>query len=156
MHRFIPSHLQLSYASSCSWYAEACGKAVVLKQLASTPWKSNPTKGNLSSFHKASNKCVSILRRARKEHLSNHKSELSNLSPSSKSCWHLVKPVSGVCSSSIRTLTSNGRTADTAHEKAECLISVFASKPCVRKPSLSVPTLPSHTQLLLDSVSFFS
>ena len=55
---------------------------------------------------------------------------------------------------SIPSLTSNGRTADTAREKAECLNSVFASKSCVRNPSLSGPTLPSHTQLSLNSVSF--
>ena len=37
---------------------------------------------------------------------------------------------------------------------AECLNSVFACKSCVSNPSLSVPTLPSHTQLFLESVSF--
>ena len=31
---------------------------------------------------------------------------------------------------------------------------MFASKFCVLNPSLSLPTLPSHTQLFLDSVSF--
>jgi len=31
---------------------------------------------------------------------------------------------------------------------------VFAAKSCVQNPSLSVPTLPSRTQLSLDSVSF--
>ena len=35
-------------------------------------------------------------------------------------------------------------------EKVLCL----AFKSCVPNPSLSVPTLPSHTQLFLDSVSF--
>ena len=54
------------------------------------------------------------------------------------------------------SLTSNGRTADTAREKAECLNSVFASKSCVRNPSLSLPTSPSCTQLSLDSVFFSS
>ena len=78
----------------------------------------------------------------------------SNLSPSSKSWWHPIKSVSGVCPPSIPSLTSNGHTADTAREKAECLNSVFVSKSCVRKPSLSVPTLPSHTQLSVNSVSF--
>jgi len=52
--------------------------------------------------------------------------------------------------------TSNGCTADTAREKAECLNSMFASKYCVRNSSLSVPTLPSCTQLSLVSVSFSS
>ena len=80
-HRFIPSRLQLSYPSSCKWYTEDCGKEVVLNQLAFTSWKANPTEGNLSSFHKARNKCVSTLRRARKQHLSNLKSGLSNPSP---------------------------------------------------------------------------
>ena len=144
-HRFIPSSLQLSNPSSCPWFTEACGKAAVLKQLAFTSWKANLTEGNLSSFHKAQNKCVSPLRRARK-HLSNLKSELSNLSPSSKSGWCLVKSVSGVCSPSIPSLTSNGRTADTSREKAKCQNSLFVSKSCVPNPSLSVPTLPSRTQ----------
>ena len=154
IHRFIPSRLQLSYPSSRPWFTEACGEAVVLKQLAFVSWKANPTEGNLSSFHKARNKCVSTLRRARKQHLSHLKSELSILSPSSKSWWHLIKSVSGVSSPTIPSHTSNSRTADTAREKAECLNSVFASKYCVQNPSLSVPTLPSHTQLSLDSVSF--
>ena len=104
MHKFIPSRLQLFYPSSRPWYTETCGKAVVLKQLAFASWKANLTEGNLSSFHKARNKCVSTLRRDRKHHLSNLKSELSNLSPSSKSWWHLVKSVSGVCSPSIPSL----------------------------------------------------
>ena len=52
------------------------------------------------------------------------------------------------------SLTSNGRTADTTREKAECLNSVFASKSSFKNPSLSLPTLPSRTQLSLDSVSF--
>ena len=120
-HRFIPSHLQLSNSSFRPWYNEACGEAVVLKQLAFASWKANPTESNLSSFHKARNKCVSTLRRARTQHLSNLKSELSNLSPSSKSWWRLIKSVSGVCSPSIPSLTSNGRTADTTREKTECL-----------------------------------
>ena len=64
-----------------------------------------------------------------------------------------MKSVSGVCSPSIPSLPSNDCTAETAREKAECLNSVFASKSCVRNPSLSVPTLPSHNQLSLDSVS---
>ena len=156
MHRFIPSRLQLSYPSSRPWFTEACGEAVVLKQLAFASWKANLTEGNLSSFHKAQNKSVSTLRRARKQHLSKLKSELSNLSPSSKCWWCQIKSVSGVCSPSIASLTSTGRTADTAREKSECLNSVFASKYCVRNPSLSVPTLPSHTQLSLDSVFFSS
>ena len=84
------------------------------------------------------------------------KSELSNLSHSSKSWWGLIKSVSDVCFTSIPSLTSNGHTADTAPEKAECLNSVFASKSCVQNPLLTVPTLPSHTQLSLDSVSFSS
>ena len=59
MHRFITSHLQLSYPSSHPWYTEACGEAVGLKQLAFASWKTNPTEGNLSSFHKASQQvCV--------------------------------------------------------------------------------------------------
>ena len=66
----------------------------------------------------------------------------------------LVNSVSGVCSPSILSLTSNGCTADTARYKAEYLNSVFASKFCVPNQSLSVPTLSSHTQLFLDSVSF--
>ena len=65
MHRLIPSHLQLSYPSSRPWITEACGEAVV-KQLAFASWKANPTEGNLNSFHKARNKCVSTLRRAKK------------------------------------------------------------------------------------------
>ena len=97
---------------------------------------------------------MSTLRRARKQHLSHLKSELSNLSPLSKSWWHLVQSVSGVCSPYIPSLTSNGRTDDNAHEKAECLNSLFASNSSVPNPLLSIPTLPSHTQLFLDSVSF--
>ena len=62
MHRFIPSHLQLSYLSSRSWYTESCGEAVVLKRLAFSSWKANPTEGNLRSFHKACSKCVSTLK----------------------------------------------------------------------------------------------
>ena len=85
MPRFIPSRRQLSYPSSRPLFTEACGEAVGLKQLAFASWKANPTDGNLSSFHKAQNKCVSTLRRARKQHLPNLKSEISNLSPFSKS-----------------------------------------------------------------------
>ena len=154
MQRFIPSRLQLSYPSSHPWFTEACGEAVVLKQHAFASWKVNPTEGNLSSFHKARHKFVSTLRRARKQHLSHLKSDLSKLSPSSKSWWCPVKSVSGVWSPSIPSLTSNGLTADTAREKAECLNSEFADKSCVQNPSLSLPTLPSCTQLSLDSVSF--
>ena len=128
MHRFIPSRLQLSYPSSRPWFTEACGEAVVLKQFVFASWKANPSEGNLSSFHKVQNKCVSTHRRARKQHLSHLKSELSNLSPSSKYRWHLIKSVAGVCSPLIPSLTLNGRTADNAHEKAECLNSVFAAK----------------------------
>ena len=135
MHGFIPSHLQLSYPSSNPWYTEGCGEAVVLKQLAFTSWKAIPTEGNLSSFHKARKQCMSTLRRARKQHLSNLKAELSNLSPSSKSWWHLIKSVSGGCSPSIPSLTSNGHTADTTREKAECLNSAFAEKSCFRNHS---------------------
>uniref|UniRef100_UPI00358E57F0 phosphatase and actin regulator 1-like isoform X2 n=1 Tax=Myxine glutinosa TaxID=7769 RepID=UPI00358E57F0 len=40
---------------------------------------------------KLTRKCVSTLRRARKQYLSTLKTELSNLSPSSKSWWRLVK-----------------------------------------------------------------
>ena len=99
------------------------------------------------SFHKARNKCVSTLRRARKQHLSNLKSEPSKLSPSSKSWWRLIKSVSGVCSPPSPLLPQMATLA-------ECLNSVFASKSCVRNPLLSVPTLPSHTLLSQDSVSF--
>ena len=69
--------------------------------------------------------------------------------------WGFFQLDSGsVCSPSIPSLPSNGRTADTAREKAQCLNSMFASKSCVQNPSLSVPTLPSRTQLSLDFVSF--
>ena len=139
MHRFIPSRLQLSYPSSLPWFTEDCGEAIVQKQLAFASWKANPSEGNLSSFHKAWNKCVSTLRRGREQHVSNLKSELSNLSPSSKSWWCLVRSVSGVCSPSIPSLTSNGRTAETTREKAEFLNWVFAAKSCVQNPSLSLP-----------------
>ena len=62
--------------------------------------------------------------------------------------------VSGVSSPSISSFTSNGTTADSTFEKAECLNYVFASKSCVPNPFLSVPIIPSHTQLLLNSVFF--
>ena len=117
MHRFIPSRLQLSFTSTRPWYTEACSEAVVLKELGFASGKANPTEGNLSSFHKALNKCVFTLRRDRKQQLSHLKSELSNLSPSYKSWWHLVKSVADVCSPTIPSLTSNGLTADTAREK---------------------------------------
>ena len=93
------------------------------------------------------------LGRARKQHPSNLKSELSSLSPSSKSWWCLIKCVSGGCSPSI---TSNGHTADTAREKAECLNSVFVAKYCVQNPSLFVPTLPRYPHLFLNYVSLTS
>ena len=116
MHRFIPSRLQLAYPSSHPWFTEACGEAVVLKQLAFASWKANPTEGNLSSFHKAQNKCVSTLRRARKQHLSHLKSELSNLSPSSKSWWHLCADDSTLCRTichpSDRKAAASSLTAD--------------------------------------------
>ena len=156
MHRFISSRHQLSYPSSRQCFTDACDEAVVLKQLAFASRKANPTEGNHSSFHLAWNKCMSTLRRARKQHHLNPKSELSNFSPSSKSWYHLIKSVSGICSPSIPSLTSNGHTADSAHEKAECLNSVFASKSCVQNSSLSAPTLPSRTQLFLDSCVLFS
>ena len=57
---------------------------------------------------------VSTLRKDRKQHISLLKSELFNLSPYSKSWWRLVKSISGICSPSIPSLTSNGRTADSA------------------------------------------
>ena len=60
--------------------------------------------------------------------------------------------VCGVCSPSVLSLSSNGSTADSAREKAECLNSVFASKSCAPNPSLSVSILPCHTPLLLDCV----
>ena len=99
---------------------------------------------------------MSTLRRARKHHLSNLRNELSNLSPSSKTLWPLVKFVSGVCSPSIPSLTSNGTTADSAHEKAECLNSVFASQSCIPNLSLSCsrslyppfPVVPNCSQTL--------
>ena len=132
MHRFIPSRLQLSYPSLRPWFTEACGEAVVLKQLAFASWKANPTEGNLSSFHEARNKCVSTLRRARKQHLSHLKPKLSNLSPSSKSWWCQITFVSLLCSPSIPSLTSNGSTADTTREKAECLNSaVWWERSCL-------------------------
>ena len=105
-------------------------------------WNANPTQGNHSSFQKAQNKCVSPLRRARKQHLSHLKSEFSNLSPSSKSWWRLIKSVSVVCSSSIPSLISNGRTADTASEKAECLNSWFAANSCVQTRHFLYPHYP--------------
>ena len=88
MHRFIPSRLPLSYPSSRPWYTDTYGEAVALKQLAFASWKANPTEGNLGSFHKARNKYVSTLRKARKQHLSNLKIELSNFS-SSRTWGHL-------------------------------------------------------------------
>jgi len=56
----------------------------------------------------------------------------------------------------IHSLTAKGTTANSAREKAECLNSVFASKSCVPNPSrsLSIPNLPSCTQLLLNYLSF--
>ena len=45
-------------------------------------------------------------------------------------------------------------TADNAREKAQCLNIVFASKYFIPNPLLSVDTLPTHTQLFLDSMSF--
>jgi len=99
-----------------------------MKQLAFSSWKANLTQGNLSTFHKTRNKCVSTLRRARK-HLSNLKNELSNLSPSCITWWHLVKSVSGVCSPSIPSFSSNGITAD---------------PPCVRRRNTSIRCLLPH------------
>ena len=107
---------------------------------------------------------MSTLRRARKQHLSNLKSELSNLSPTSKSWWHLVKSVSSGYSPSNPSNIApppacsllHHTTTKSAREKADCLNSVFASKYCVPNPSLSAHTLPSRTQLSLDSVSFCS
>ena len=58
MYRFIPPCLKLSCPSSHSWSSESCGDAVVLKQLAFSSCETNPTEGNLRSFHKARNKCV--------------------------------------------------------------------------------------------------
>ena len=101
MHRLIPSYLQTQYQSSHPWYTESCGEAVALKQLTFSSWKASLNEGNLGSFHKARNKCVSSLRRARKQHLSNLKIELTNLSPSSKTWWRLLKSVSGVCTTSF-------------------------------------------------------
>ena len=48
-------------------------------------------KGNFHSFCKACNKYISILDQARKHEVTNLMRELSIWSPSSKSCWHLVK-----------------------------------------------------------------
>ena len=106
------SHLVFIYLhpSSHSWFSESCGEAVALIQLTFSSSKASPREGNLRSFHKARNKCVSTLRRARKQRLSNLKIELSNLSHSSKTWWCLVKSVSGVCSPSLPSLTSNSTT----------------------------------------------
>ena len=66
IHRSIPSRLQSSHPYSCPWYTEFHGEAIALKQLAFSSWKSNLTKDNFGSFHKAHNKCLSSLMRARK------------------------------------------------------------------------------------------
>ena len=132
MHRLISSCLQLSDPSSHSLYSESCGEAVALKQLAFSSWKAKSTEGNFRSFHKARNKCVATLKRTRKQRLSNLKNELSKLSPSYKTLWCLVKSVSCVCSPS---LTSNGTTANSAREKAECLKSVFGGH--IWRPNLT-------------------
>ena len=64
------------------------------------------------------------------------------------------KSVYGVCITCIPSLTSNGTTADSAHEKAECLKCLLPN--IVSHTSLSVSTLPSHTPLIMVSVSFAS
>jgi len=74
--------VQLSNPSSHSWSSESCDEAVAFKQLAFSSWKVNLTEGNLRSFHKAQQVCVSTLRRGRKEHLSNLKNKVLNSSPS--------------------------------------------------------------------------
>ena len=131
--------------------------------LAFSSWKANLTDGNLGSFHKARNKCMSILRGATKQHQSNHSNALSNLSSSSKTWWCLVKSVSAVCFPSIPSLTSNGTTADSAREKAECFNSVFL-KTCVphsslflsvSHPSQSYPTAPEFCFFSPEKVEMF-
>ena len=64
----------------------------------------------------------------------------------------------GVCFPSIPSLTSNDCKTDTAHEKAECRNSVFASNLVsqTHRYLYRVPNRHSRTQLFLDSVSFSS
>ena len=81
MHRFIPSHLQLSYPSTESWYTKFCVEAVALEQLAFSSWRQKPKK---TSDHSTKPASVCPLRRAREQHLSNVKIELSNSSSTSK------------------------------------------------------------------------
>jgi len=70
MHRFILSHLQFSYPSSHPWYTE--------NNLPSIPGRITWLKA-ISLTCKKSATSVSPLRRARKQHLSKLKNELSNL-----------------------------------------------------------------------------
>ena len=137
MHRFIPFRLQLSYPSSRPWYTEACGEAVVLKQLAFTSWKAI----SVPSTKLGTSLCLP----------SGEPENNTFLISSVNSQTSLPPPIPGGIelslflvydSPSIPSLTSCGCTADTAREEAECLNSVFACESGVQIPSLSVPTLP--------------
>ena len=57
MHWFIPSPLRQSYPFSRATYTESCGEAVVVKRLAFSTWKANPTEGK---FHEKKNKMVDL------------------------------------------------------------------------------------------------
>ena len=93
---------------------------------------------------------VSTLRRARKQHLSNLKNELSNLSPSSKTWWHLVKSVSGVCSPSIPSLFPLQMALQPTSLRGRLNASIL----CLL-PNLVSPTPHTHTSLSYpDYVSF--
>ena len=109
-------------------------------------------KSDWKQFQKVCNNCVCTLRRERKQHVSNLKNDLSNLSPSCKTWWCLVKSVTGVYSPS---LSSNRTTANSTREKAECLNSVFAPKSftptphSLYSPFPIIPTAPVVCRLLL-------
>jgi len=90
---------------------------------------------------------VLTLRRARKQHLSNLMSEISNLPP----------PNPGGISLSLFLVYVPPPSPPLPQMAAQLMLN--AETPClllnpVPNPTVSVPTLPSHTHLSLDSVSF--
>ncbi|XP_013161244.1 PREDICTED: uncharacterized protein LOC106113067, partial [Papilio xuthus] len=150
MELFIPSTMVPSGGRSRPWFGRSCKIALRYKRECYRAWAEALAAGDHNSsalkmkYNSASRSFKRVIAKAKSEHVASIGEKLVRLPSGTRAFWSLAKAVQGnFCRPSLPSLRrEDDSLAHTAKEKADLLVSLFASNSTLDDTGYSPPKIP--------------
>ena len=150
---YIPHRKYQVKPHSSPWFSAACAAAIVHRNHFFRLYQQNKSSESKVKFIQASNHCKRVLEAAKLAYATKTKESITSQNLGSRDFWRIANSVFNKGKSAILPLFNGPEVLSSASDKAKLFAKNFSTNSNLDDYGISLPVLPSRTNLKLYNIS---